>query len=246
MKINVEAFILCWNEELIIRHTLRHYASFCTNITLLDNNSTDQTVPIVRKEFPEVRVVPFDTNNEIREDMILDLKNNCWKESKADYVIVCDTDEFLYAGDMLSQLQALYEKKVIMPVVIGYNMGSLKFPGNNSAPLYKQVRTGIRDSRFDKQIIFSRRRVSEINYAPGCHVCNPVFKRKRPRDQVVLFNLLHFKYLGREYLYKKHAEYARRMSRFNIEHGYWEEHLEGRKHIDQCFELIDHHLYRVI
>lgn len=243
---NIEAFIVCWNEEAIIRHTLNHYASFCSKITLIDNYSTDNTIAVARENFPEITVTLFDTQGEIRDDLLTQMKNNCWKESKADYVIVCDTDEFLYADDLHGQLKKLEEHNVAMPVVIGYNMGSVDFPGNFDISIYEQVQHGVRDRNFDKQIIFNPRAVTEINYSPGCHFANPVFKNSRLRDPVVEFKLLHYKYLSKEYLYNKHMLYSHRLSQFNKEFNYGAEYLAGKQHIDACFDLIDKHLYKII
>ncbi len=242
---NIEAFIICWNEEQIIRHTLNHYSSFCSKITLIDNHSTDNTPGIVKKYFPDVNIVNFDSNNEHRDDILLEIKNNCWKKSTANYVIVCDTDEFLFAKNMKSQLNLLCEHKVVLPLVIGYNMGSTEFPVNFEIPIYEQVKNGKRESGFDKQIIFSPHTVTEINFALGCHECSPMLKHEKSVDTIVEFKLLHYKYLGKDYLYKKHEAYASRLSLFNIRNNVGN-HYFDREHIDRSFSLLDKHLYKVV
>ena len=241
----IDAYIICWNEEKIIRHTLNHYAGFCRQITLLNNFSTDSTVALAHKYYPSVKVIDYDTNNETRDDILQEIKNNCWKQSTADYVIVCDTDEFLYAGDMRRQLEMLYEHNVALPLVMGYNMGSETFPDNFDIPIYEQVKYGVRERLFDKQIIFSPRYVAEINYALGCHECRPILKEEKMRDLAIEFKLLHFKYLGKEYLYEKHEAYANRLSLFNIRTSVGSHYLD-RQHIDRCFSQLDKHLYKVI
>ncbi len=246
MNVNVEAFILCWNEEALIRHTLNHYASFCSKITLIDNYSTDRTIDIVKENFPATEIIQFDSNNEIRDDLYLVIKNNCWKESTADYVIVCDTDELLYADDLQGQLALARKTRVALPVVTGYDMGSAECPGNYQVPIYKQVVHGVRNQRFDKQIIFDPRKISEINFKPGAHACNPVFRKARLVDKIVEFKLLHYKYLGKDYLYKKHEDYAKRMSELNKKENLGNEYLDGKAHIDRCFAHIDVHLYQVV
>ncbi len=246
MRATVEAFIISWNEEKLIPHTLNYYSSFCNKITLLDNHSTDRTVAIAKEMLPEIDVVYWDTGCQYREDLLLNVKNNCWKQSKADYVIVCDTDEFLFADDMAGQIDRMLDKKVILPVVSGYNMGSADFPGDYTRPIYKQVAYGIRDRKFDKQIIFNPRELAEINYGPGSHSCDPVFKREKLLDQIVDFKLLHFKYLSKQYLYEKHGSYATRMSDYSMNNGYGAEYMEGREYIDECFKHIDRYLYKVV
>lgn len=242
----IDAFIICWNEEKIIRHTLNHYSSFCRKISLLDNYSSDNTVDLVKKYFPKVEVVHFDTNNEHRDDILLELKNNFWKKSDADYVIVCDTDEFLYSEHMRESLDRLSASKIILPVVIGYNMGSLEFPENYAIPIYEQVKKGIRDREFDKQIIFSPLGIAEINYRTGAHVCFPEFKAPPLVDDIVSFKLLHYKFLSKEYLYKKHEAYNRRLSEYNLRNKFGWEYTEGREYIDENYSRIDKHLYKVV
>ena len=225
---------------------MNHYCSFCRTVTIFDNNSTDSTLSIVKEEFPAVIVIPFSTDNMINDAIILDIKNNCWKGSTADYVIICDCDEFLFAENMQDRLIELKENKVTIPVIIGYNMGSETFPDDYNIPIVQQVKIGIRDRNFDKQIIFDPNKLIEINYETGCHVCNPVYKEKALQDKVVQFNLLHYKYLSKEYLYKRHAAYAERMSDFNIENEYAVEYIRGDAHIDWCFDHLGQHVYRVL
>jgi glycosyltransferase involved in cell wall biosynthesis len=246
MKVDVEAFIICWNEEDIILHTLNHYASFCRRITLIDNQSTDDTIDLVRENFPETIIETFDSNNEIRDDLYLNIKNSCWKESTMDYVIVCDTDEFLFADNMVEQLARAKANKVVMPVVSGYDMGASQFPRNYQAPIYQQVTHGVRSRNYDKQIIFNPREVAEINFTAGAHTCNPEFRGTNLVDNIVEFKLLHFKYLGKEYLYKKHEAYAKRLSALNISLNFGSHYLGGREHVDECFASIDTHLYKVV
>nr|WP_295874831.1 glycosyltransferase family 2 protein [uncultured Chitinophaga sp.] len=242
---SIDAYIICWNEERMIRHTLNHYATFCRKITLLNNYSTDNTIAIAKKHYPQVEVVDFDTNNEHRDDILLEVKNNCWKKSTADYVIVGDTDEFLFADNMQEQLRRLNEYKVALPVVIGYNMGASEFPENFDIPIYDQVKTGVRDAGFDKQIIFSTAAVADINFEIGCHKCNPLLKEERMVDSVVEFKLLHYKYLSKEYLYQKHEAYANRLSLYNIRNAVGD-HYCDRKNIDDAFSRTEKHIYKVL
>lgn len=242
----IDAFIICWNEERIIRHTLNHYSSFCSKITLLDNCSSDNTRDLVKKYFPQVEIVDFDTKNEHREDVLLELKNNFWKKSNADYVIVCDTDEFLYSENMQDNLIKLSAGRIILPLIIGFNMGSLEFPENYDIPIFDQVGKGVRDRGFDKQIIFSRRGVSEINYEMGAHSCFPQFKESALVDEVVFFKLLHYKFLSKEYLYKKHAAYDSRLSEFDKKNKIGSAYTEGAEYIDKSYKWLEKHLYKVI
>ena len=193
----LEAFILCYNESQIIRHTLNYYSKFCDQITVLDNYSNDDTLSIINSEYPKVVVRQFGPHN-FREDILTETRNNCWKGSSADYVIVCDTDEFLYAENLLEKLEFLKLKKPAICPVLGYDMYSDKFPKDYTKPITEFVKYGVRNYRFDKSIIFSPKKVKHINYDAGAHTCNPKFYSGNKASELVEFKLLHFKYLSKK------------------------------------------------
>jgi len=242
----IEAFILCFNEAKMIEHTLNHYASFCDKITIIDNQSTDDSIKIAHTKFPDkIEIVELDTDGEYREDVQIYVRNNCWKDSTADYVIMCDMDEFLYAENLTEQLELSYKNDVAIPVISGYNMINDTFPEDRSKPLASQVKTGFRDRSFDKSIIFSPKHVLEMNYGPGSHYCNA--KLKTPKiDALIEFKLLHYKFLGKDHIYKKHKLYSDRMSEVNKKHKYGFEYDLGNNHVDKMFETYGSYLYKVI
>nr|WP_315223616.1 glycosyltransferase family 2 protein [uncultured Flavobacterium sp.] len=233
--ITVELYLLCFNEEKMIRHTLNYYSQICSKIIIIDNQSTDDSMRLARS-YKNLEFRYLDSRNEFVEDELTASKNNCWKGSNADYVIVCDMDEFLYDENLLEKLALAKHQNIIIPSIIGYNMMSDKFPTNYKKLITEQVKHGVRSERFDKHIIFDPKKIKEMNYRPGAHLCNPVFYEKRDIDSKIEFKLLHYKYLGKDYLYKKHKGYVNRMSEISREkkHGY--EYLEGEDHINNMFE----------
>lgn len=234
----IHAYILCWNEQDMIRHTLNHYNSFCDKIFIMDNQSTDQTPEIIKNECPAAMVLPYSSRNQLSDAHYLKLKNRVWKRSRglADWVIVCDADEFLYHPDGLRQELGLRLKnQEHIPSVRGFNMISGKFPADFTKPIYEQVKYGIRAANFDKLIVFNPNQVIDINYGPGAHSASPVLKSRGTIDPHPL-NLLHFKYMGRSYLKKRHAMYALRMSHENRKMGYGAEYLKGEAFVDECFD----------
>ena len=244
LDITIEVYLLCFNEEKIILHTLNYYSQICNKIIIIDNHSTDDSLNLARK-FKNVKFRQLDSGYEFIEDRLTESRNNCWKESTADYVIVCDMDEFLYDENLLEKLALAKEQGIIMPMIIGYNMMSDNFPSNYNKLITEQVKYGFRSTRFDKKIIFDPKRVKEINYRPGAHLSYPVFYENNIVDPLMELKLLHYKYLGKEYLYKKHKGYVDRMSETSKEkrHGY--EYLEGKEHINNVFDSCNY-LNRVI
>ncbi|WP_281310675.1 glycosyltransferase family 2 protein [Flavobacterium flavigenum] len=234
--ITIELYLLCFNEEKMIRHTLNYYSEFCSKITIIDNQSTDDSMHLA-STYKNVVFRCLDSGNEFVEDKLTASKNNCWKGSTADYVIVCDMDEFLFDENLQEKLVEAKEQNIIMPAVTGYNMMSDEFPANYKKRITEQVKHGVRSERFDKQIIFDPKKVKEINYRPGAHLCNPVFYENTHAASGIELKLLHYKYLGKDYVYKKHEVYVNRMSEISRKkkHGY--EYLEGEAHVNNMFEL---------
>lgn len=233
--IAIELYLLCFNEEKMILHTLNYYSRICSKIIIIDNQSSDNSIRLA-SDYNNIEFRYLDSGNEFIEDKLTEAKNNCWKKSTADYVIVCDMDEFLYDEQLLEKLVMAKEQKIIMPAVIGYNMISDVFPINYESLITEQVKYGVRSERFDKQIIFDPKKVKEINYRPGAHLCQPLFYENRVETSKMELKLLHYKYLGKDYLYKKHKGYANRMSKISKDKKHGAEYLEGESHIDTFFE----------
>jgi glycosyltransferase involved in cell wall biosynthesis len=238
-NINIELYLLCYNEERMIVHTLNYYSKICSKIIIIDNGSIDSSLKLAKK-YANIEIRHLKTNDEYVEDLLVESRNNCWKESTADYVIVCDMDEFLYDENLESKLLTAKNNGVIIPMVIGYNMMSDYFPEDYDRPITKQVQEGLRDKMFDKNIIFDPKKVKDINYGPGSHQCNPLFYEDRVVDPLIEFKLLHYKYIDKEYICKKHEKYSKRMSTVSKEkrHGY--EYLLGNGFIEKVFSLSDY------
>lgn len=240
----IEAFFLCFNESKMIEHTLNYYTKFCDKITVIDNQSTDNSVAIVKEKFPDVVIEELDTGGEYREDIQIDIRNNRWKSSEADYVIMADMDEFIVDTDLVGKLKEMKHQKVAIPKVIGYNMFSETFPADYNTLIIDQVTQRFRDRIFDKKIIFSPKWVTEMNFGPGSHFCLPEYKKGIDLQKRHSFELtlLHFKFLGKAYLYEKHNSYANRMSEVNRTRRYGKQYELGNAHVDSAFDKIKKHL----
>lgn len=198
----VDVFAVCWNEEKILPFFLEHY-SFARKITLYDNHSTDKTVEIART-YKNVEVVTYDSGDECRDDIYLKIKNNCWKWSNADWVIVCDVDEF-FTGN-LDAVSAT----IVVPE--GYNLIHKTFPQKLS-----EVTHGWRDLRYDKPCVFRPDQIREINFTVGCHVANPegVINMCSGPD----LRLLHYRFLGVEETLQRNQLRGGRISEWNKRNG---------------------------
>ena len=211
----VHAYFLCYNEEYILPHLLRYYSTFCEKIHIIDNMSTDRSVEIINS-FENTEVIPYDSNEEVRDDIYLKIKNNIWKTSIgiADYVIVGDADEFLYHKVMVNFLTESFEKGITLFKPEGYHMiGDEDLILSPDDSIFEKVTEGIIGSSNDKLMLFDCNKITNINYSFGCHVANPV-------GQIVLSNdtnlkMLHYKYLGLADFIPKQKLRGDRLSQFN-------------------------------
>jgi len=246
-NLKIDAFILCYNELNIIRHTLNHYSRFCNQITILDNQSNDGCLAVLKKEYPKVKVKSFNSNDEQRENLLTQIRNDSWKNSTADYVIVCDMDELLYHEKLEHFFYELAKHEPAMVSVIGYEMYSKKFPFNYDKSILSQVKYGCRNYRFDKSILFNPKKIKEINFDYGSHSCNPIFYKKQIKDNYLAeIKLLHYKYIGEEELIEKHLIYGKRLSAINLKNKWGIEYLEGKKHIQNMFNHAEKYSVKII
>lgn len=236
----IEAFILCYNEEKMIRHTLNHYLQICDVVNILDNYSTDSTIDIIKNEYHSDRVKIFKYNSEdqLNDSAYLYIKNNVWKKSIADWVIVCDMDELIDLENLRPQLEAYLNTSIYAIKCQGYNMFSEKFPEHYDKPITKQITRGVRAQNFDKTILFRPSKVQEMNYSPGAHTCSPIFYSHEGNPIQTGIKLFHYKYIGLDYLAQKHDMYAQRLSQYNKQHNFGGEYQKGKDHVIQCFNVI--------
>jgi glycosyltransferase involved in cell wall biosynthesis len=215
----VHAFFLCYNEANLLPHLLKYYLSFCEKVTILDNNSTDNSVEIINS-FSNTEIIPWDSKGELNDSLYIKLKNHVWKSSVgyADYVIIGDTDEFLYHENMIDFLIKSKEKGVTIFKPEGYHMvADEDFNLNIDDDLTKNVNKGVRAEVLDKLMMFDCNKIYNINYSIGCHMANPtgeiVFSDKE-------LKMLHYKFLGLEDHKLKQKIRGERLSEFNKQHGF--------------------------
>ncbi len=208
----IHIYTICWNEEKFLPFFLDHYGSFCEKIIVYDNESTDSTLDILAQN-PKIEVITYKTGGTFNDIAKNKISNTCWKRSrgKADYVIVCDLDELLYAktGDIKSILKQT-NKTVFRPV--GYEMMSENFPLYNK-PLREQCK-GLFSEYYCKKIIFDPHCIVDINYYPGCHEADP---RGFVKTGTSEFLLLHYKRLGVDYVVNRYRAFEARLSQQNID-----------------------------
>jgi hypothetical protein len=196
-KYSVDVFALCYNEEHILQAFIDHYKNnFNANITFYDNESSDNSINIIKAN--GCNYISYYSGGKMDEQCLLAIKNQCWKQSNADFVIVCDTDEFLEVPTDIDGCTIIKTR--------GFDMVG-EFDS----------RLGVFNQIYSKYIMFSPKHIQEINYSAGCHYCKPVGKIIENEIHALL---LHRKYISEEHIKKRYVNYSDRNSEANRINGY--------------------------
>lgn len=216
--LKIDVFVLAWNEERLINQFIDwyHYA----NITVLDNYSTDRTAEIARSR--GCKVIQFGGDQQDNRDMTA-IKESCWYGSKADWVIVCDMDEFVYHPKLL---QLLSDTDTTVIKAAGYNMISEK------SDQLANIKTGVKDFKFDKYIGFRPDKIDRMNWLHGCHLARPDGQVSTLQNTV---KLLHYNMIGRQEFKDRRHRYAARMSQWDIDNGAGKHYLWSDEVMDAEF-----------
>jgi glycosyltransferase involved in cell wall biosynthesis len=225
----IDVFSLCYNEEIILPYFLKHYKKFVRNITIYDNMSTDNSVNIMNEY--GVNVIPYDTQGKLEESAFLNIKNNSWKESDADWVIVCDTDELIYHENIIEVLTNTHANHIITE---GYEMVSETLP-TTEGQIYEELKFGYSKPDYSKACLFKPSEVTNINFGPGCHFSSPTGPNIISIHDSGI-KLLHYKYLNREVLIKKYDHYRVRQSEEMILMGWGNYQKWGADVINSQFD----------
>lgn len=205
----------------------------------MDNFSDDDSRDIAKELGAEVRL--FGIRDQLADKEYLKVKNHIWKGSKADYVIIVDSDEILYHPQLQEVLQKSLSNGVTIFKTRGWNVYSNDFPRET----YLEIQTGFEDQNYAKTVIFSPK-LEQINYGYGCHESRPYGELKWSED---VLTVLHYHCIGGiDRMIKRHNLYKKRLSPLNRElklgHHYlqddnrkrreWEESMIRSKEFSQA------------
>ena len=238
----VVAYTLCWNEEKMIPFYLRHYERFCDKIIIYDNMSTDSSVTLAKKH-PKVEVRQYGSA-EIDERAYLEIKNNAYKEErgKADFVIVGDMDEFLYAPDLGGLFVRAKRQRAAIICTEGYEMVSDEFPVDDGRQIWEVVDSGVPSGAFSKRVCFSPE--VDICFVAGCHHCYP--RGKNVKISSVHAFLLHYRWLGVKYITERYSVYRQRLSEYNRLNNFGVEYDKGEVEIRKTYDDLSSKAEKII
>jgi len=209
----IEIYALCHQEATIIPYFMRHYNQY-GQVFLYEGHSTDGSAELARSL--GAIIIPVDTGNKLRDDIFTDIKNNCWKASRADWVIICDMDEFIYPPNLVAYLETIKET-IILPR--HFEMVSDVFP-TTKGQIYEEVQNGFETK--SKMFLFRPTSLTSMNYGIGCHDAVPEGIVHINRTSEVI--CMHMRYLSLERILMRNAYLSGRRSEINKKNG-WGWHI---------------------
>jgi glycosyltransferase involved in cell wall biosynthesis len=208
MTLKIDIYSTMRNEIKLLPYFLRHYETFATRIIVWDDNSDDGTKEMLESH-PLVTILPCKRLN--GEDMnTLDdyaFVRDLWPQyetisrGKADWVMIADTDELVYHPNMVEKLEELTAKGVQKIFNYGYTMYHPEFP-STTGQIYEEVKLGWPDKWSKKTSTFNP--AIYIRWSHGRH--HVIGGRRIPTEFDTGINILHFRYLGKEYFLERNKK----------------------------------------
>jgi glycosyltransferase involved in cell wall biosynthesis len=191
MKISI--FMPCYNEEIILPHAIKHYKKYLPSaeFTIFNNYSTDNSAELAMSL--GCRVVNWNTDDEIDDIRLRELKNNCWKHVDEGWVVVCDMDEWL----CIDEKSLKNEDKNGATIVSTFGVDIIadsKSSVLNDINIHKESKA-IQNIHMNKKICFKASEIKDINYSVGAHDCRPIGNVKFGSSYL----LKHMNWLGLRY-----------------------------------------------
>lgn len=212
----VHLYALCWNEAPLIPYFFRHYESFVDQFFIYDDGSSDASLALLQAQ-PKTQVFSITIIKSTQEHYLSDTRfgfryfyNEMWKHSRgrADYVILCNIDEFFYHPQMKDYLQKCYQTGLTVIPTRGFDMISWRHP-HQPLPLIKLINKGVRNNTFDKTFVFNPNHIRESGFLDGRHTMLP--KGTIVYPDAIRVRLLHYHYLGFWYYLKRILAKSKRL-----------------------------------
>jgi glycosyltransferase involved in cell wall biosynthesis len=228
MEINV--FLVCFNEAPLLPHTIKHYKQYLPSckITIYDNESSDNSVQIAKDL--GCTVVSWNSENINDEELLLSLKNNSWKNCEKGWIIMADMDEFVCVTE--DDLQREINSGVTILNIEGYDMVGDSETLDLSDIDLQEIKRYINNQFESKKLCFLREAITDMNYGPGSHSCDP--KGTIVYSSKVYINK-HMSCLGLSFLKNKLTERYKRSAK-NREKGWSTHYTQDTVKIEEMYK----------
>lgn len=177
---SVHIYTMAGSHEEMASLFLKHYTTAFPNakITMGSANCKDNTENLFREAGAEIIKIQGYVYVR-REQPLTNFKNQAWKKSESDWIIVCDIDELCHIS----------EKD--LPDIEPYDL--IRFKGYNMVDIdnvkdMSLMKWGAQTLKYSKTCMF-KRTIGDINYIPGAHECRP---KKGLKINEFNYKLLHY------------------------------------------------------
>lgn len=185
-KIKIELYTCGYNEAFQLQFAIDYWKLLITDeselhVTYFDNMSTDNTLDILSK-YDWITVKQFDTNGEMNEQVLTNIRNNCWKGSNADWCIVVDVDEVFYSKDLIGELKKMKEQGIGAVACNWYALCGDDVPTyKEGVLLHQQIKKAYKQrinhregfSDYGKIQLFNPKLAIDMHYSMGMHYAFP-------------------------------------------------------------------------
>ena len=217
----------------MLPYFFRYYDPIVDHYFIHDNQSDDGSLDILHRH-PRVTVLPLHLEGESLMEAAFAQVNQFWHPSrgKADWVAVCNVDEFFWHPHLTWYLEACRAKGITWLGSKGFQMVSDTFPGPED-DLPQTVRFGARHGNLDKPSFFNPDAIANSGFGIGRHTARPEGRVVRARRTRI--RLLHYKFLGTDYVVERHAELDARRRQKDRSKG-WGVHYDPKATLEQLEE----------
>ena len=206
----IHAYVLTHDEEYMLPYWLRCYERFADRLFVVDHASQDRTRAIATAH-SKVTLVdypgPPGMNDAAMSRVIFDLYHE-HSRGVADWVVLSDCDEMLWHEDIVGLLTRL-KGQTFAVRADPYQMVTTE-PPQTTGQLWEVAAEGVREWRREKIMVWDP--AIDVLLTDGRHAiasCDPPIPP--PRDHGV--KLLHYHYLGAEYLSRRLKKNLTRQNR---------------------------------
>ena len=234
MSPTIEIMLHTWNEAHMLPYSVRFYQTrFPTpgtlRITVHDQTSTDGTRELARRLGCQVHTTWSDHKLDVARGR--SWRNNVWKASTADWVLIVDTDEWM---DVWPDRLATYEVAGVTAVKA---RGAYLVWPSDTLDLSQEPRGVWKDNAIkshgvspvhmlSKPALFYRKAMNDTGISVGGHTARPTGRVKWLHETPIpLPMLFHAKYFDFSSLAARFANYRPRMTQENIQNGWGTQYL---------------------
>lgn len=220
-------YCICHNEARLMPYLLRHYTPWVDKLIFYDDASDDGTAQLIAAA-PQTELRPWTGSSGMVDDEFLELANRQYREARgqADWVLWIDADEFIYHPQVREVLARYQQEGVTVPLVAGYAMIATALP-KGEGQIYDYIKTGMPSPEWSKRVVFNPN--IDMRWHVGRH---SLFVDASNQSQIIPsaqadLKLLHYRYLGTDYVQARCAKnYAREPQRCR-ERSYGDNNFPG-------------------